>query len=158
MGAPESSSRSRLYFTAILAAGLLGVVLVVALAGGEDLESEPADPGCVEAWNEDRSQVALGRHQFNGHGYSRVEITRVAPDGGPLGEGEEGLCTVIFAATALDPEPGAAAQVLRNGRWGALARLPEATPARLGELQSDAVSAANASLEGDGRLVAYESS
>jgi hypothetical protein len=156
MGAPQGPARARLYFSAILAVGLLAAVLAVAVGGGsgEEPGPEPADPKCVEAWNENRAQVAFGRHQFNGHGYSRVEILRLARDGGDLEEGESGLCTVVFAAEALDPEPGAAAQVLRRGRWVALASLPEATPARLAELQSAAVSGANASLEGEGTLVA----
>jgi hypothetical protein len=154
MGASEAPARSRLYFSAILAAGLIAAVAIAILssAGGEDGPS-PADEACIEAWNEDRSQVAFGQHQFNGHGYSRVEILRVSKGGGELAEGEEGLCAVVFAAEALDPEPGAAAQVLRNGRWVALASLPEATPDRLAELQSAAVGGANASLEGQGTLI-----
>jgi hypothetical protein len=159
MGPSEGASRSRLYFTGVLAAGLLAVVLIVALsAGGEDGSSAPADPECVEAWNSDPAQVALGVHQFNGHGYSRVQVTRVAEDGGPLGEDEMGPCAVVFAADALDPEPGAAAQVLRRERWGPLSELPEATPDRLAALQSEAIDAANASLEGNGKLVPYGAS
>jgi hypothetical protein len=154
MGAAKGPARGRLIFTAILAAGLLTAVVIVAItSGGGDSAIEPADEECIEAWNEDSAQVAFGQHQFNGHGYSRVEILRVARDGGELGEGEEGLCAVVFAAEALDPEPGAAAQVLQDGRWVALASLPDATPTRLAELQSAAVSGANASLEGPGTLI-----
>jgi hypothetical protein len=155
MGASGAPARARLYFTAILAVGLLAGVLIVVLgSSGGSSGPTPADEECLEAWNDDPAQVAFGQHQFNGHGYSRVEILRVASDGGELPEGEGGLCAVVFAAEALDPEPGAAAQVLRKGRWGGLASLPKATPTRLAELQSAAVGAANASLEGEGTLIA----
>jgi hypothetical protein len=154
MGAPEARGRARLYFTGILAAGLLAAVVIVVLtSSGGGADPIAADQECIQAWNGDSAQVAFGQHQFNGHGYSRVEILRVGPDGGELAEGEEGLCAVVFAAEALDPEPGAAAQVLRDGEWTALASLPEATPTRLAELQSAAVGGANASLEGEGTLI-----
>jgi hypothetical protein len=57
---------------------------------------------------------------------------------------------VVFAAPRLDPEPVAAAEINLRGSWTPLSG--SADSRRLAELQSEAVSAANAELGQDGRL------
>ena len=55
-----------------------------------------------------------------------------------------GGCAAVFAATRLDPEPGAAAQISLRSRWEPLSNY--ADPTRLAQLQSQALGAANAEL------------
>lgn len=145
--------RTRLYVAAVLAGGLLVAVLVVVLAGsGSGDSAEEADAECIEQWNDDEAIVAFGQHQFDGHGYERVEVLRVSEEGEPT-EGGTGFCAVVFAARALDPEPGARAQVLIDGKWAGLESLGNVDEREIAELQSDAFAAVNASLSTDGTLV-----
>ena len=137
----------------VLTAGLAVAVLVVVLAGGGGAsEGGDADARCLDAWNGDQTAVGYGVHQFNGHGYDRVQVLRVDDTGAPT-ESEDGLCAVVFAAGQLDPEPGARAQVQLDGAWTGFEELSNADNRTIGELQSDAVAEANASLTTDGRLV-----
>jgi hypothetical protein len=151
--AASDPRRARLYVAAVLTAGLAVAVLVVVLAGGGGAsEGGDADARCLEAWNADQTAVGYGQHQFNGHGYDRVQVLRVDDSGAPT-EDDDGLCAVVFAAGQLDPEPGARAQVLLKGTWTGLEALSGTNNRTIGELQSDAVAEANASLTTDGRLV-----
>ncbi len=145
--------RTRIFVAIVLGAGLLIAVLVVVLAGsgGGDSEAAAADPECVDDWNGDETMLAFGLHQFSGHGYDRVQVVRLTPDGKPT-DSEDGLCAVIFAARALDPEPGARAQVLQDDKWTGIENLGNIDDEEVAKLQSDAFGAVNASLATDGRL------
>jgi hypothetical protein len=150
------SRRAALYAAGVLLAGLAAVVAVVALSGGEGGgNASAADPACLEAWNSDETAVGFGQHQFGGHGYERVQVLRVDGSGTPT-EGEDGMCGVVFAATELDPEPGARAQVLLDGSWTGFESLRGVNDRAIGQLQSDAVAGTNATLTSDGRLIAQE--
>lgn len=146
-------NRTRLFVAIVLAVGLVVAVGVVVLAGAGGDGSDPvaADPDCVDSWNDDEAMVAFGLHQFNGHGYERVEVLRVTNDGAPT-EGDGGLCAVVFAARALDPEPGARAQVLVDDKWTGLESLGNVDEQEIAKLQADAFSGVNASLTTEGRL------
>jgi len=136
-----------------LAIGLAGLVLIVLLAGqGNGGSAEAADARCLRDWNSDPDAVGFGAHLYGGHGYERVQVMRLAKDGGPLDGTERGLCVVAFAAGALDPEPEAAAQIFNGRSWNPVSALPQGTPERLGALQREAFAAANAALQVDGRL------
>lgn len=149
--APDQS-RTRLIVAAVLAVGLVAAVLVVVLAGsGGETETEEADAQCVEDWNNDEAMVAFGLHQFNGHGYERVEVLRVTQDGKPT-DSESGICAVVFAARNLDPEPGARAQVQVDGKWTGIESLGNVDDQEIAGLQADAFSRVNASLSTDGRI------
>lgn len=151
--APDSR-RAALYAAGVLLAGLAVVVVVVLLSGSDGAgEGGAADPACIEAWNSDGTAVGFGEHQFGGHGYERVQVLRVDPSGTPS-EAEDALCAVVFAATELDPEPGARAQVLLDGSWTGFESLGGVNDQAIGQLQSDAVAGTNASLTSEGRLVA----
>jgi hypothetical protein len=147
--------RARVYVAAILAAGLAVAVAVVLLTGREASGAPEADPECVEAWNDDTAATAYGQHQFDGHGYELVQVLRVTDAGAPT-DSDDGLCAVVFAATELDPEPGARAQVLLEGRWTGFEELTGVGDRDIGELQSDALAGTNASLTTSGTLVARE--
>jgi len=151
--AGERQDRTRLFVAAVLTVGLVVAVLVVVLAGagGDGTDVAEADPECIQGWNDDEAMVAFGLHQFNGHGYERVEVLRVTPDAEPT-EGEGGLCAVVFAARNLDPEPGARAQVLLDDKWTGVESLGNVDDREIAQLQSDAFSRVNASLSTDGRL------
>lgn len=137
----------------MLLAGLAGAVAVVLLTGGGgETEANEPDAACVEAWNGDPAATAYGQHQFDGHGYDRVQVLRVSEAGAPT-ESPEGLCAVVFAATDIDPEPGARAQVLLEERWTGFEELQGVGDRDIGQLQSDAVAGANASLSTAGALV-----
>jgi hypothetical protein len=154
--APEHS-RSRLIVIAVFAVGLVAAVLVVVLAGGgSESTAEAADSECVEDWNDDEAMVAFGLHQFNGHGYERVQVLRVTQEAKPT-DSEDGICAVVFAAQNLDPEPGARAQVLVDGKWTGVESLGNVDEQEIAQLQSDAFSRVNASLSTDGRLTPNES-
>ncbi len=149
-------NRARLVFAAILIAGLaVAGILIPLLASGDDDDSVvPADPECIESWNADKLQLQFGIHQFVAHNYSEIQVLRLADDGGPVDEGETGNCAVLFAALRLDPEPGAAAQIEIDGKWGPVSALRGVTPKRLGQLQSEAVTGSNATLDEQGLLTA----
>ena len=120
---------------------------------GDSAAAAPAPAQCVSAWNRDPSTVAFGVHNATAHGYSQVQVTRLADDGSALTGTDAGKCAVVFAATSLDPELGAAAQIRINGGWAPLTATGVDT-ARLAQLQSDAVELANADLQPDGTIVA----
>ena len=126
----------------LLAAGIL---VAVVLRDSEEASAAPAE--CIEAWNGDRAAVSLGRHQYDDHGYNRVEIARLDLDSLATGEGQ---CAVIFPARLLDPEPIAAAMVLQGDRWVPVAGLRGVTLTELGELQAAALDAANGTLAREG--------
>ncbi len=95
--------------------------------------------------------MLFGQHQATAHRYSAIQVLRLGDDGGPVEGGEDGNCAVVFAATTLDPEPGAAAQILLK-KWEPLSGVPGVKSERLGQLQSEALQAANATLNSDGTL------
>lgn len=150
-------NRTRLFVAAVLGAGLIVAVLVVVLAGagGSGTDVAEADPECVDAWNEDESMIAFGVHQFSGHGYARVEVLRVDSNARPV-TGDGGTCAVVFAARNLDPEPGARAQVLLDGKWTGVENLGNVDDREIAKLQADAFGRVNASLTTDGRLAPAE--
>ena len=149
-GAQES--RSRLIVAAVLAVGLVAAVLVVVLAGGGGgSDAEAADSECIDDWNDDEAMISYGLHQFNGHGYERVEVLRITQDAKPT-ESESGICAVVFAAQNLDPEPGARAQVLVDDQWTGIESLGNVDEQEICRLQTDAFGRVNASLAADGRL------
>ncbi|HEX6115674.1 MAG TPA: hypothetical protein VFY99_01150 [Solirubrobacterales bacterium] len=158
---PEPSERAgqdrpRLIVAAVLAVGLVAAVLVVVLAGGGgESDAEAADTECVDAWNDDEAMLAFGLHQFSGHGYERVEVLRVTEDGKPT-SAESGTCAVVFAARALDPEPGARAQVLVDGKWTGIESLGNVDDREIAKLQAEAFARVNASLTTDGRIAPSE--
>jgi hypothetical protein len=151
---PEQN-RTRLFVAIVLTVGLVIAVLVVVLAGagGGGTDAPEADADCIEAWNEDEARVAFGLHQFNGHGYERVEVLRVTPDAKPA-TGDGGICAVVFAARNLDPEPGARAQVLVDDKWTGIESLGNVDDQEIAQLQADAFARVNASLATDGTLSA----
>jgi hypothetical protein len=158
-GSPRESDsrRAALYAAGVLLAGLAVAVAVVLVSrSGGDTGGSAADPACIEAWNADQTAVSFGQHQFGGHGYERVQILRVDRSGTPT-ESEDGLCAVVVAATELDPEPGARAQVLLQGSWTGFESLEDVNDRAIGQLQSDAVAGTNATLSAEGTLAARES-
>jgi hypothetical protein len=145
-------NRSRLIVAAVLGVGLLAAVLVVVLTGGGDeSKAEAADTECVDDWNSDESMLAFGLHQFQGHGYERVEVLRLTQEAKPT-TSEDGICAVVFAARNLDPEPGARAQVLLDGKWTGIENLGNVDDQEIAQLQADAFARVNASLTTDGRI------
>ena len=130
---------------------LAGIVVAVVLRDSDEASAAPAE--CVDAWNESPAALSLGQHQYDDHGYNRVEITRLDPESLVTGD-EESDCAVIFPARLLDPEPIAAALVLRDSRWVPVAQLPGVELPELGDLQAEALDATNGALLRDGRLEA----
>jgi hypothetical protein len=59
---------------------------------------------------------------------------------------------VIFPSRALDPEPFAAGEVLRDGAWVAISDLPGVELTRVAELQVEAAESPNAAVDRQGRL------
>ena len=151
MPAPEQPDRVRVLLAGGLAIGLVGVVLIVLLASDGNAVEAP-DAGCLREWNSDQDAVGFGVHLYGSHGYDRVQVTRLAKDGGPLGANDRGFCVVAFAALVLDSEPEAAAQYFDGRSWVPVSALPQGTPERLGALQREAAASANAALQVDGRL------
>ena len=132
---------------------IAGVVVALTLRdSGDTASAAPAE--CVTAWNDDPTAVGLGQHQYNDHGYNRVQITRLDPESLVTGA-DESRCTVIFPARLLDPEPIAAALVQRaDGAWIPVSNLRGVTLPDLGELQAQALDDANGSLLRDGLIEA----
>jgi hypothetical protein len=162
MSAPSAGSRARLLFAGGAAAILVTVVAVVAIGSSgsseDGVDVAAAPPECVRDWNEDPEALNAGRHNSVSHAYLEVQVTRLAADGSEPAPPAEGLCAVVFARTSLDPEPVAAAMILRRGEWVPLSTQEGVTPRTLTELQAAAFDLANAGLEGDGSLTPAESS
>jgi len=154
---PEQSNSARLIVAIVLGVGLAAAVLVVVLggSGGGDDSKAGADEACIDDWNSDEEQVAFGLHQFQGHGYSAVQVTRVAEDG-ELTDDEDETCAVIFAKDPLQPEqePGAGARVQLEEGWSGFESLGPVTSEEITQLQGEAVTNENATLTTEGRLVA----
>jgi hypothetical protein len=144
---------SRLLFAAGAGVVLAGVVVAVALGGGGD-EPEPVtvDAACVEAWNDDPVALAYGRHNFNFHDYEAALVTHLDAAAKEVPAGDASLCAVIFPSRALDPEPFAAGEVLRDGAWVAISDLPGVEVTRVAELQAKAAESANVAIDGQGSL------
>ena len=146
--------RARLLIAGGLSVALVVAVAVVILLSGDSAEHEftAAPGGCVADWNGDPAAVAFGRHQSGAHHYYDVQVLTLSPDGRrelPAGD-HEASCAVVFAASALDPEPISAAQIHSRGEWAPLAQ--EAEFNRLAELQRRAQAAYNARVTPEGTL------
>ena len=105
-------------------------MLVVVLSGSEEpRDFEPAPAACIEHWNADEAALAFGTHQSGAHGYYEVQVLTLTNDGQSLAEpGSPGAsCAVVFAASALDPEPISAAQIEKRGAWLPLSQLADTT-------------------------------
>lgn len=152
--APQRSNRFRLVFAGALAAVLAALVVGIAIIGGsgDSPEPVPADPQCVASWNSDQAALQLGRHQFQVHGYERVQVMRLSIASGEVEPSDRGACALAFAAEQLDSEASSAAQVLQRGTWGPVSNLESVTPELLGRLQSEAGARANASLAENGAI------
>jgi hypothetical protein len=148
------ADRTRLLLAGGLAAALvIAVVLITALRGsGPDREFASPPPRCIDAWNTDPAAVAFGRHQSGSHGYYEVQVLTLSNDGRsevpPTAPGAS--CAVVFASSALDPEPVSAAQIVKSGAWTPLSRFSDFS--RLAELQADAQSAYNAQITPEGTI------
>ena len=128
MEAQQAQPRGRILIAAVGAAvALAAIIAIVAIASGgesEECASSPRRPRCVDAWNADEAARAYGRHNFSFHLYEGALVTFLSRGGEQVGEGEGGLCAVIFPSQALDPEPFAPARC-STGRAGLRsARLP----------------------------------
>ena len=158
----ESGASSNTRARALIAIGalagfgaLIGGILVLGGTSDEpDAAAAPPDE-CVELWNADQQALSTGVHNAAAHGYSRVQVAYSDESASELSESpvEGGGCIVVFAAQALDPEPQAAAEINLDGGWSPMSTTVE--PGRLAELQSDALSEANASLGTDGRVTPF---
>jgi hypothetical protein len=155
---PQPGSRSRLLLAAGLAGGLaLAVVLITVLRGTDEHEFTAPPQGCIESWNDDPAAVAFGQHQSGSHNYYEVEVLTLSNDGAREVTQEDpgASCAVIFAATALDPEPVSAAQIEKRGAWIPLSQLAEFD--RLEDLQAGAQADYNAQLTPEGTLQELDS-
>jgi hypothetical protein len=151
--AENTRARALIAIGALLALGVLVAVVVLAGSGSdEEAEAFAAPEKCIEGWNSDSKAVASGLHNFQQHGYTQVQVAYASADGSELGPDriEGGGCVVVFAASQLDPEPVAAAEIQLDDEWAPLSAT--ADPARLAELQSAALGGANATLGTDGRI------
>ncbi len=149
------SSRARILIAAGAAIVLVAVIVVVAVASGGGSEGRDvvtAPQRCVDAWNRDQAALAYGRHNFSFHQYDGALVTFLTEGGEEVGEGEGGLCAVIFPSEALDPEPVAAGQVLRGKLWVPISELDEIELSRVGELQVLAAGSPNTILDVQGVL------
>lgn len=137
------------------AVALIAIVVVVAVASGGGSDSrEPvaADPECIEAWNDDPSARAYGRHNFSFHLYKGALVTFLDDAGEEVGPDEGGMCAVVFPSEVLDAEPFAAGQVLEGKRWSAISDLDEVALTRVAELQVLAAGSPNTTLDIQGVL------
>lgn len=158
MDAAQPQPRARLLIAlgAALALILLVVVVIASSGGGDESESFVAAPECIDAWNENASATAYGRHNFNFHLYTGALVTFLTDDAAQVGKGEGGRCAVIFPSQALDPEPFAAGQILQGKKWLSLSSLDGVALTRVAELQAEAAATQNTAIETTGRLLAAE--
>lgn len=153
MGQPNP--RARIAIAVGAAVVLIAIVVVVAVASGGGSDSrEPvaADPECIEAWNDDPSARAYGRHNFSFHLYKGALVTFLTPDGEEVGADAGGMCAVVFPSEVLDAEPFAAGQVLEGKRWSPISDLEGVALTRVAELQVLAAGTPNSTLSVEGVL------
>ena len=155
-GTPDSaSSRGRLTFALGAALVLSGIVVAVLVLSGDEREqaaSVPVPPRCVNAWNGDAAATSYGRHNFNFHQYTGARVTFLTDQGEEVGEEEGGRCAVVFPSRVLDPEPFAAGQVFKAGRWLPISSLQGVELVRVAELQAEAAKAPNTIVDATGKL------
>jgi hypothetical protein len=139
-------------FASILAVGLVIAVAVFALSSvdGARHEFSPAPPACLDGWNGDQAAVTLGQHQYDAHGYNRVQVLTVSPDGAAPASDPAAICAVVFASGTLDAEPSAAAFVQRPSGWTPLSTVQPSE--RLADYQREAQSGYNAEVGPEGRI------
>ncbi len=157
--AGEANPRARIAIAAGAAVALIAIVAVVAATSGGDGSDRGeviADSECIEAWNDDPSARAYGRHNFSFHLYKGALVTFLDDEGNEVGAGEGGLCAVVFPSEVLDAEPFAAGQVLENKRWAPISDLDRVTLTRVAELQVLAAGAPNTTLDVRGVLAPLE--
>jgi hypothetical protein len=138
------------------AAGLLALVVagVAISGGGGGGGGETAPSRCIEGWNGSRDAIAYGRHNYGSHGYDRVQVTMLTEAAQEPATEADGVCAVVFGALSLDTEPTAAGQLLVDDEWLPLSLQPEVALNRVAQLQATAAAEPNASLTGEGTLVA----
>lgn len=154
MDATENTRARALIAIGALVA-LVVLVVVVLLGSGEgEREFAAAPDECVERWNQSEDALATGRHNSGSHGYFQVQVAYATEDGSAVSPDpvEDGGCIVIFAASQLDPEPVAAAEINAGRSWAPLSATAETS--RLAELQSQALGEHNAELGQDGAVTA----
>jgi hypothetical protein len=150
-----AQARGRILIAAGAAVALVAIVVVVAVASGgkSDGRATVAAPKrCLDSWNFDQAARAYGRHNFSFHLYKGALVTFLTESGEEVGEGEGGLCAVIFPSQALDPEPFAAGQVLKGKFWFPISGLEGMELSRLAELQVIAAGSPNTTLDVQGVL------
>lgn len=153
---PEQQSRQRVALAIALAA--LTSILVVAVGvlasagGGDDAAATPPPQECLEKWNADQPAIAYAIHNRTFHRYRKAQVGYMPAGGGDAVSDDPaaGSCVVVFARSALDPEPSAAGQIERAGSWVPLTQI--AVGNELAELQNAALRAANAQPTEDGKL------
>jgi hypothetical protein len=105
----EPAERGRLLIALAAALVLAGTVAAVIALGGNDEPARAtgavAPPACIRAWNGDPAATSYGRHNFNFHRYTGALVTHLTENADEVGEGEGGVCAVIFPSKVLDPEP-----------------------------------------------------
>ena len=155
MESSETATRDRLLIALGAALALTAAIVIVAITSGGDSEGPgfvSAPKRCIDAWNDDEAALAYGRHNFSFHLYEGARVTFLSETGEEVGEGQGGLCAVIFPSEALDPEPFAAGQVLRKDLWFPVSELEEIELNRLAELQVLAAGSPNTTLDTQGEL------
>jgi hypothetical protein len=165
-GATGASRRTALAVIVGLA-GLLTTVTAVVLAGSSDEPEAAAAPAeCLDAWNGDEGAMGVGAHVASSHGYTSAWVLYL-DETGDEASASDGECAVVFPAAELDPEPEFAVTLNTTDGWLPLYASPRVpasrkhfegespvSRARIAELQSDAISATNASVLPDGTLSA----
>ena len=155
----EPTQRGRFVLVLALAAVfMIGAVVAVLLGftrdSQEDGGSAAVPDECLAKWNGDQAALSYARHNRTFHNYSAAQVGYMPDDGSRAlvsNDPGDGSCVVVFARPTLDPEPGAAGQVERDGRWTPLTQVvvgndlealqsaalkaPNARPTELGELE-----------------------
>lgn len=128
---------------------ILGVVVLAGSGGGDEIAGAPTE--CVESWNADSGARGTGGHAAASHGYAQAWVLYLDEDA-KAGPEESGSCAVVFPSPQPDPEPQFAGSILVGERWRPLSTALGIGPEQVGELQSQALSAANANLFPDGSI------
>ena len=130
---------------------VVGVVVLAGSGGGDAIAKAPTE--CLKSWNADSGARGTGGHAAASHGYGEAWVLYLGEDLEPNPE-DGGSCTVVFPSPQPDPEPQFAGAVLVGKRWRPLNRATEISTEQIGELQHQALSAANANLFPDGSIAA----
>lgn len=144
----DSGKKTKLAVLVVALALFAVLIAVVALGGGdeeEDAQVAAVPEECLPLWNDDEGARGMAVHTMS-HGLFQALMVRVDENGQ---KAEDGDCAVVFQT---GEEAEIALNVWNGKRWRSVAYVDDVPVERVRELQAEADTAPNVSIDEEGRL------